>query len=159
MALWFAVQGAATLPTAIAAKMAYGDVTLNDMGRGPVAELFIESAYLLMPACLLIFSAILFYGASFFSRMLTRNPDIELRPLSAKQLFKIGALLIGIKVALDYLPSLIAKLALEFQSKSMETGQSDMSALIANIVGLLLAIGLSVWAIYAGKNRGEATEP
>lgn len=156
MALWFAVLGISSLPQALALRMNTPDLT--GVERSPFAEMFIENAFLLTPASLLLFSAILFYGASSFSRMLTRDPDVELQPLRAKQLFGIGALLIGIHIAADYLPSLIARIVLAFRSASMETGQGDQSALIANIVGFVLAIGLTIWAIYAGRNRGDASE-
>lgn len=121
--------------------------------------MFVENAFLLTPTSLLLFSAILFYGANSFSRMLVRNPDVELRPLSASKLFRIGALLIGINVAAEYLPTIVGKVILLFEQQAPEAKGGDLSPLVANIVGLVFAIALVLWAVRIEKRNASDTPP
>ena len=143
MALWFGVNGLIQLPIAMAGQAYFA--RMDSRTRG-LLEQFIESAPLYWASASLVIAAILFYGAVRFSGALVRDPEIEFKPMSHKSLLITGAALIGLYTAARFLPGLVQSL---FETLSNEAkSRTDPSTLVANVVGLGLAVTFFVSAVW-----------
>ena len=150
MALWFGVFGVIQLPIALAAQALLAQMSPDTQS---FVEQFVEASPVYMAAAHLVVAAVLFYGAERFSGALVRDPEKPLGPMSQKSFLAAGAVLIGIYAAARYIPGLVES-AIDSFAQKMGERATDKSSLIANLVGMVLAIAFFVGAILWSKREG-----
>jgi len=152
MAVWFGIVGAIQLPFVVSSRLAMEETLGHERRTGTILQKIFETYTLVMPALQLVAAAILFYGAGWLSRLLSANPEADGSAPKGKGLLGVGALLIGLHFAVENLPGLVGNTYDRMTSDSANRVPAE--TVVPNLVGVLLAGGIIVWAALQSRRSG-----